>query len=485
MKEKLILSLRNDLRIAVPDDLEAMSTYVFLEQDDWFEAEAPFLRWWLRPGMRAIDVGANHGYYTLTLARAVAPGGHVWSVEPNPDCVAHLETSLRLNDLDGAVTLVPAALADRAGEGRLSAALGSEHGRVAGGAGAGVAVRLETLDALDALHGLTEIDFVKLDAEGAEERILAGGAAFFRRESPLLMFEAVVGKDERSPLIAQLPQQGWRLCRLAPALGALVPYDDAAWVEIPPLNLFACKPDRAAALAGEGALVVPDEAPPLPPAPRDLFLGYLASLPANLDTPNLKESFEQWAALPATAPYLGALNDWLLSRDPTQPTGLRMRHLARAFAVLDGMRQTGISAERALSFVRVALDYGARWSASKVLKMLVDGVWLKRRGGDPYLMPSVEAETTRPGPRPNDWLRGQLIVACEHVGSYSSYLSAQDSAQRLWQMETLIPMPIAMERRKALIRLRDGGREAVTVTARLTEPAPDHLNAAFWARLRD
>ena len=36
----------------------------------------------VRPGMQVLDVGANIGYFTLIMARAAGPSGHVWAFEP-------------------------------------------------------------------------------------------------------------------------------------------------------------------------------------------------------------------------------------------------------------------------------------------------------------------------------------------------------------------------------------------------------------------
>ena len=63
--------------IALPDNLSVISTYVLLEQHDWFEDEIRFLRALIKPGMRALDVGANFGVYTLALAHAVGSTGRV------------------------------------------------------------------------------------------------------------------------------------------------------------------------------------------------------------------------------------------------------------------------------------------------------------------------------------------------------------------------------------------------------------------------
>ena len=53
---EMIGTLSDATRIFVPDDLTVMSTYVFLEQETWFEAEVPFIRRLARSGLRAIDI---------------------------------------------------------------------------------------------------------------------------------------------------------------------------------------------------------------------------------------------------------------------------------------------------------------------------------------------------------------------------------------------------------------------------------------------
>src|ERR1043166_9461892 len=69
-----ILRLSNGVTLVVPPSLRSITTYVILEQETWFEKELAFLPHVLRPGMTAIDVGANLGVYSLPIARLVAPG---------------------------------------------------------------------------------------------------------------------------------------------------------------------------------------------------------------------------------------------------------------------------------------------------------------------------------------------------------------------------------------------------------------------------
>jgi FkbM family methyltransferase len=86
----------------------------------------------------------------------------------------------------------PLALSDREREGLLVFGASSELNAL-GDSGPGEPVRITSLDNESAARGWPSPDFVKIDAEGEEERILAGGRNFFVRYSPLIMFEIRAG----------------------------------------------------------------------------------------------------------------------------------------------------------------------------------------------------------------------------------------------------------------------------------------------------
>ena len=66
--DALLVNIRGNARLCVPRALDQITPYVLLEQEDWFEEEIRFVRRWLGPGMRVIDVGANYGVYTVAAA---------------------------------------------------------------------------------------------------------------------------------------------------------------------------------------------------------------------------------------------------------------------------------------------------------------------------------------------------------------------------------------------------------------------------------
>ena len=53
------------------------------------------LAWTVRPGWHCLDVGANHGYYTLVPADGACPEGRVTPIEPTPKLAELLRTDPR------------------------------------------------------------------------------------------------------------------------------------------------------------------------------------------------------------------------------------------------------------------------------------------------------------------------------------------------------------------------------------------------------
>jgi FkbM family methyltransferase len=151
-----------------------------------------FLAQRVKPGMTVIDVGANYGYYTLLLADAAGDAGRVLAIEPNPDAAALLSESVTLNGFSTRTTIVAQAVGSEPG----TALLFTPHSEpknallvtqpdLPGGLTQQVAVT--TLDAL-ALDG-PPVDLIKIDAEGAEEAIVAGMQGVIARDRPTIVLE--------------------------------------------------------------------------------------------------------------------------------------------------------------------------------------------------------------------------------------------------------------------------------------------------------
>lgn len=150
----------------------------------------------LRPGMRVLDIGANVGVYTTQFARAVGESGHVYAFEPAPQTAARLRANISLNQLAN-VTVVTKALADR--EGTAEFHLFPDGEDVYNSLGAAwrpkegiratqvIEVETITLDAFARQEGLSSVDLVKLDVEGAEEAVIRGGTSLLRASPQALV----------------------------------------------------------------------------------------------------------------------------------------------------------------------------------------------------------------------------------------------------------------------------------------------------------
>jgi FkbM family methyltransferase len=119
------------------------------------------------------DIGANIGEYTVKFAEWVGPSGSVFAFEPARETVGRLRDGTRdcLN-----VTVIPAALSDRAGRGgvvRDESANGTTF-RISTESGGAGEVELLTGDDAIAAGRATLPNVVKIDVEGHELEVLLG-----------------------------------------------------------------------------------------------------------------------------------------------------------------------------------------------------------------------------------------------------------------------------------------------------------------------
>jgi FkbM family methyltransferase len=140
-----------------------------------------------RPGDTVVDVGANIGFVTAHLSKAVRNTGKVLSFEPIPSNIVRLKETLRLNNITN-VQVIEAGAAAESGEFKMYTfedrhAFASMAPLYAGGKE--VTCKVVPLD--DVIK--TPVSVIKIDVEGAEVGVLKGAKRVLAEYKPHLVIE--------------------------------------------------------------------------------------------------------------------------------------------------------------------------------------------------------------------------------------------------------------------------------------------------------
>lgn len=158
-----------------------------LEQSAHVRGEVQLLQSITRPGMTAVDVGANRGITTVTLARAVGSRGRVYAFEPVPAFYAVLQASLVRNRVSNVVSS-PEAVGDESGTIAVYER-GGGSGIVADDNAPAFEVHRITLDEFLRRRRVPSVDVLNADCEGSELLMLRGGEETLKTHSPRVFCE--------------------------------------------------------------------------------------------------------------------------------------------------------------------------------------------------------------------------------------------------------------------------------------------------------
>lgn len=177
-----------EMRLKLPEESE-----FYLETHD--SGVTTLLCRCIKPGFTLIDVGAHIGYFTLLISRLVGQSGKVFALEPLPINARRLEEHLLRNNCHNTEVLQVALAEYDAKEeflefgfatiGRFSSAESFVRDRPCGR----MTVECRSLDSLLKEHRIDLPDFVKIDVEGAELRVLKGMENLLKASNPKLLIE--------------------------------------------------------------------------------------------------------------------------------------------------------------------------------------------------------------------------------------------------------------------------------------------------------
>jgi FkbM family methyltransferase len=466
MTDATVLFLVDGVQVVVPDSLDLITPYVLREQLDFFEDELRFVRRVLQPGDKAVDIGANYGVYTLSMAKRVGATGHVWAFEPTSSTAGFLQRGIAANGFEQ-VTLEQMAVSRASGTAQLALHSHSELNSLVHGespTSASETVLLVTLDECVDRYRWTDIELIKIDAEGEECNIVSGGPRFFRDLSPLVQYELrKTADDVNFQLIHDFASLGYESYRLVPGLNILVPLRTDLPIDPYTLNLFCCKTGRADALAARGMLLrmsdLPGAGGSLEPhmLETDQNADYhwrraLAHLP--YATP-FTSAWEEAEATGKSVEVIRALSLYARSRDPGDSRINRFRALEASFSALKKLCAREPTKLRLASLARAAHDFGERAAGVSALTLLLANI--HQSGVDPsepFLAPLERFDSIAPEPSAAHWLVAAVLEQLEHRERFSSFYAGPNARERLEDIRAMGLGSPEMTRRLNLVHLR-------------------------------
>jgi FkbM family methyltransferase len=171
-------------------------------EDDIIERFLP------KQGDIVVDIGAHMGRYTIISSKRVGANGKVVAIEAHPGNFEMLKSNIKLNQLTNVIPLNYAAYSK---ETKINLYLPEvESGYTiyntimsnrARTEDKFVEVSANTLDYLLQLNEITDVNWVKIDVEGAEFEVLKGASNVLSKSKDIALLIEVHGLDNHRPIL--------------------------------------------------------------------------------------------------------------------------------------------------------------------------------------------------------------------------------------------------------------------------------------------
>lgn len=217
-----------------PDSVEVDGVKIFLDPKDSMEFSVrefepgvtQLFKEKVKKGFVVVDVGAHIGYYTLLSAKLVGPEGKVFAFEPSPENAALLRRGVKENGFD--VEVIEKAVSDAAGSATLFMSQVSNDNRCYDTGGNRKKISVQTLKLDDFFRG-GRVDFIKVDVDGFEFRVLRGAKDILSgAKAPMFVSEfnshyLEQAGEEPEEYLRYLFNLGFRVYNIGDREGSLLP----------------------------------------------------------------------------------------------------------------------------------------------------------------------------------------------------------------------------------------------------------------------
>ena len=154
---------------------------------------------------RFYDIGANWGFYVLLASKHKDPHCQIVAFEPHPQSAKELESQITLNQITSAL-VIQAALSDQSGHLQFAdtgSAIGQKLATLNDSPQSAQTITVPTMTLDQATQQFGPPDLIKLDVEGAENLVIAGGHQTLQHHRPTLLVE-IHGQDRATPFYTKM-----------------------------------------------------------------------------------------------------------------------------------------------------------------------------------------------------------------------------------------------------------------------------------------
>lgn len=150
----------------------------YLEQWEktWEPETTKIVKDLVKPGMTCLDIGASVGYFTLLFSRQVGPTGKVFSFEPTTNQISYIKKNIKKNGYEKIAKVFHMGAFD-------------VHDEIGMPVHAPIKYKVKVGPVDDVLEaeGVSQVDFIKIDVDGVEPRVLKGLIRIIERSPNLKM----------------------------------------------------------------------------------------------------------------------------------------------------------------------------------------------------------------------------------------------------------------------------------------------------------
>ncbi len=230
VRSKLIISIGRIIHsFSKSDFVEIEGRKMFTQNNDGlalsiFKIYEPnqteIVKKYVHEGDIVVDIGAHVGYYTLLMAQLVGKNGKVYSFEPDPVNFQLLKKSVEINGFEN-VVLIQKAVSNITDKVKLflgdnDSAINRIYDAKLGDAKESIDVESIRIDEYFKENDEL-VNFIKIDSEGSEVKIINGMKQFLSRNQELVMmtefFPFLIKKsgDEPNQYLKSLEKSGFSL----------------------------------------------------------------------------------------------------------------------------------------------------------------------------------------------------------------------------------------------------------------------------------